>query len=146
MTLVMASLSMSGQQSTHRNPLPLATYNDNVNAPLTAKERNQIIEVYGESAEKYVFSNPHRLKSIKHILRNRVQIKLVTSENDKKPCPKLSEISLLDGFVSDLERDQFFNPADFNPLKYNFEFHSRAGAMYQVDDTNYYIIIKTQYQ
>ncbi|WP_344711946.1 hypothetical protein [Winogradskyella damuponensis] len=146
LTLILMPLCMFSQQSKQKNPVPLAKFNDNVKLPLTATERAQIIEVYGEFADKYVFNNPHRLRSIKHILRNRVEIKLVTDEKNKKACPKLSEVSVFDGFVSELKRDENFNPNTFNPLKYNFEFHSRAAAMYQVNGTNYYIIIKSQYQ
>jgi hypothetical protein len=146
MALILIPLCVSSQQSRHKNPLPLAKYNDNVNMPLTVKERNQIIEVYGESANKFVFSNPHRLKSIKHILRNRVVIKIITDEKNKKPCPKLSEVSVFDGFVRDLRRDETFSPNSFNPLKYNFQFYSRGAAMYEVDSTNYFIIIKSQHQ
>lgn len=144
--VILMPMIMLGQQTKQKKPLPLAKYDDNVNLPLTAQERAQIIEVYGDYAEKHIFSKPHRLKSIKQLLRNRVEIKLISNENDKKPCPKLSEVSLCDGFVSDIKRDETFNPSTFNPLKYNFEFHSRAAAMYQVDNTNYYIIIKSQYQ
>jgi hypothetical protein len=139
-------LVLSGQQSKQKNPLPLAKFNDNVKLPLIAKERSQIIEVYGEFADKYVFNVPHRLKTIKHILRNRVVIKLVTDKNNKKPCTKLSEVSLFDGYATNVKRDESFDPDDFNPLKYNFEFYSRASSLYQVDNTNYYIIIKSQYQ
>ena len=142
LSLILIPLSMTGQQSKHKNPLHIAKYDDNVKLPLTAKERAQIIEVYGDSADKLVFSNPHMLKSIKHILRNRVIIKLITDENKKKACPKISEVSLFE----DSESDKVFNPNDFNPLKYNFNFYSRAGGIYQVDNTNYYIIIKSQYQ
>lgn len=135
-----------GQQSKQKNPLPLAKFDDNVNMPLTAKERAQIIEVYGDYADKFIFSKPHRLKSVKHLLRNRIIIKQVTNTNDRKPCTKLSEVTLCDGFVEGLERDKTFDPETFNPLKYNFEFYSRSASMYQVDNTNYYIIIKSQYQ
>ena len=74
LSLILIPLCVSGQQSKQKNPLPLVKYDDNVKLPLTAKERSQIIEVYGDYAEKHVFSNPQRLKSIKHILRNRVEI------------------------------------------------------------------------
>ncbi|MDN3493979.1 hypothetical protein [Winogradskyella bathintestinalis] len=146
LALILIPLSVCSQQSEQSNPLPLAKFNNNVKIPLTSKERSQIIEVYGEYADKYVFNNDQRLRSIKHILRNRVEIKLITDKNNRKACTKLSEVTILDGFVSELERDETFNPNNFNPLKYNFEFHSRAAAMYQVDGTNYYITIKSQYQ
>ncbi len=144
LTLILIPLCVSGQQAKQKNPLPLAKYNDNVKLPLTANERAQIIEVYGESADKFVFSNPHRLKSIKHILRNRVVIKIIMDEKNKKACPKLSEVAVFDDMESEI--DKTFNPNNFNPLKYNFNFYSRAAAIYQVDNTNYYIIIKSQYQ
>lgn len=146
LVVILLPMSILGQQTKQKNPLPLAKYDDNVKLPLTAQERSQIIEVYGDYAEKHIFSNTHRLKSIKQLLRNRIVIKLVTDESNKKPCTKLSEVSLCDGFVSDLKRDETFNPNTFNPLKYNFEFYSRAAATYKVDNTNYYIIIKSQYQ
>jgi hypothetical protein len=144
--IILLPLNLIGQESKQKNPLPLAKFNDNVNSPLTAKERAQIIEVYGDYADKYIFSKPHRLKSMKQLLRNRIVIKLILDENSKKPCTKLSEVALCDGFVSNLKRDEFFNPNTFNPLKYNFEFYSRAASIYQVDNTNYYIIVKSQYQ
>ncbi|MBO6881408.1 MULTISPECIES: hypothetical protein [Winogradskyella] len=146
LVVILLPMSILGQQTKQKNPLPLAKFEDNVKLPLTAKERAQIIEVYGEYADKYIFSKPHRLKSMKQLLRNRIVIKLITDEGSIKQCTKLSEVSLCDGFVSDLKRDETFNPSTFNPLKYNFEFYSRASAMYHVDNTNYYIIIKSQYQ
>ena len=144
--LIINNISVYGQQKEHKNPLPLATYNENVNLPLTTKERNQIIEAYGESADKLVFNQPHRLKSIKHILRNRVEIRLITDEKNKKPCPKLSEVSFFNNSVTPSKTKTAFNPETFNPLNYNFEFYSRAASIYHVDGTNYYIIIKSQYQ
>lgn len=147
LTILLIPFSVTAQQSKKKqSPLPLAKYYDNVNLPLTLKERSQIIEVYGKFADKYIFNNPHRLKSVKHILRNRVVIKLITNENDQKECPKLSEIALLNEYVSDIKRDETFKVNNFNPLKYNFEYHSRFGSIYKVDNTNYYIIIKSQYQ
>lgn len=142
--LILMPLCMFSQQSQQKNPLPLAKFNDNVKMPLTANERAQIIEAYGESADKLVFNIPHRVKSIKHILRNRVVIKLITDENEKKACPKLSEVAHFTDLDSELK--ETFNPNNFNPLKYGFDFYSRSAAMYHVDNTNYYIIIKSQYQ
>ena len=70
LVVILLPMSILGQQTKQKNPLPLAKFDDNVKLPLTAKERAQIIEVYGESADKYVFNNPNMLRSIKHILRN----------------------------------------------------------------------------
>lgn len=142
---VLASNIMFSQKKDIRQPLPLVKYKSNVDAPLTAKELAQIKEVYGDQAEKEILNRSQRVKDIKHLLRNRIEIKLVPG-GDLKPCPLLSEVSLFDAYVQTLTRDTNFNPQNFNPLKYNLNFYSRAAALYKVDNTNYYIIIKTQYQ
>lgn len=126
-----------------KQPLQLANYGPNVEAPLTAKERSQIIEVFGDQAQAMVFDRPQRVKDLKHLLRNRIEIKNVAGEF--KPCPLLSEVPLFDTYVPTLKRDLQFDPQSFNPLKYNFQFFTRAVSMYKVDGTNYYIIIKAQH-
>lgn len=143
--LILLPICSHGQEKNSKIPLKVIEFKDNVDLPLTAKERLQIDEVYGEYADKYVYSDAFRLKSVKDILRNRVVIKYITKESDKKDCLKLSEIPLLNSFVSDLERDKIFDPKNFNPLKYNFAFHSKGSSLYQVDNTNYFIFIKPQY-
>ena len=47
-------------------------------------------------------------------------------------------------FVSNLKRDRNFDPLNFNPLKYNFEFHAPTIQRFRVDNSNYFIIIKPQ--
>mgnify|MGYP003675302088 CR=1 FL=1 len=145
-TLIVMPFCVSGQQSKQKNPVPLAKFNDNVKLPLTSEERAQIIEVYGDSADKLVFNNPNRLRSIKHILRNRVVVKLITDPKNIKACPKLSEVSFFGETESDSKEIEMFNPNSFNPLKYGFDFYSRSAAIYHVDNTSHYIIIKSQYQ
>lgn len=137
---------ISAQKSKSQQPLPVIEFRDNVDLPLTANERAQIDEVYGEFAEEFVYSKPFRLKSVKNILRNRVIIERIEDNGKKKDCTKLSEVTVFNSFVKDVSRDENFDPKDFNPLKYNFLFHSRSAAIYHVDNTNYYITIKSQYQ
>ncbi|WP_299102563.1 hypothetical protein [uncultured Winogradskyella sp.] len=146
MALTLLPLIVLGQQSSKQQPLKVIEFRDNVKLPLTANERSQIDEVYGEFAEKYVYNNPFRLMSIKNILRNRVVIERISNNGKKKDCTKLSEVTVFNSFNKDLERDSDFNPSNFNPLKYNFQFHSRSAAIYQVDNTDYYIVVKSQYQ
>lgn len=122
------------------------TYNANVDKPLTASEMAMINEVYGSTANKNILTKPQRLKDIKNILRNRVEIKEITKPSDQKKCTLLSEVPLMDYYVYDLKRDTTFNPNTFNPLKYLFNFYSYGSHMYRVDNTNYFIIIKSQHQ
>ena len=135
-----------GQTRSSKQPLQLAVYNDNVNIPFTQKELSQINEVYGEQAERYVYSNPQRVKEIKQLLRNRVNIKMISNPQDQKECNLLSEVPLFDYYVKNLKRDDVFNPENFNPLKYLFNTNGHSGQMYRIDNTNYFIIIKSQFQ
>ena len=122
------------------------SYNSNVNAPLTSSELALITEVYGSTTNENILDKPQRLKDIKNILRNRVEIKSVPKTSDQKPCTLLSEVLLMDYYVSDLQRDTNFNPQNFNPLKYLFNYNSYGTHMYRVDNTNYFIIIKSQHK
>ena len=55
------------------------------------------------------------------------------------------EISLFNAFVSDIKRNQFFDPTNFNPLKYNFPFRPKGYQYYRVDETDYFFLIKPQH-
>lgn len=144
--IYLISFNVNAQYSKLKQPVKLVVYNNNVNNPLTNSEFNQLKEVYGDGLEKDVLNRPQRLKDIKNILRNRVEIVSIPNTQDQKPCKLLSEVPLFDSYVDNLKRDVFFNKNTFNPLKYVFEFYSRGGAMYKVDNTNYFIIIKSQHQ
>lgn len=145
---MISTITISSALSQSKNqpqPLQIVKYNDNVNAPFTAKELAQIKEVYGENLQKLVLDRPQRVKDVKNILRNRVEIKQLKPE-EIKDCPALSEVPLFNNYVSTLKRDLNFNPTEFNPLKYQFHFYGTGASMYKVDGTNYYIIIKSQHQ
>ncbi|MBT8272852.1 MAG: hypothetical protein KJO77_03530 [Bacteroidia bacterium] len=143
--IFLLALNVNAQDQNNKQPLPLVNYNQNVDAPLKMAERQKLEEVYGDKLHQYVLSKPQRLKSIKNILRNRVEIREISNPQDQKDCELLSEVSLFDYYVPNLKRDAVFNANNFNPLKYNFEFYSRGAHMYRVDNTNYFIIIKSQH-
>ena len=142
---LLATPSMFSQSSHQNRKQKTVTYNQNVNNPLTSSELAQVNEVYGSTANKNVLSKPQRLKDIKNILRNRVEIVNIPNARDQKPCTLLSEVPLMDYYVDNLQRDTNFNPQNFNPLKYLFNFYSYGTHMYRVDNTNYFIIIKSQH-
>lgn len=145
--LMFCLLSLNGNAQTNgqKQPLAIVQYNDNVNAPLTANEELQLKAVYGDNLQEYILSKPQRLKAVKNILRNRVEIIEFSDPKDQKDCELLSEVSLFNYYVKDLKRDFVFNKNTFNPLKYNFNFYSRGSHMYRVDNTNYFILIKSQH-
>lgn len=133
------------QSKAESQPLQVIIYNDNVNEPLTIKELAQIKEVYGKNAEADILSRPQRVKDIKNILRNRVEI-FDAGDKDLSSLPKLSKVELFNEYENGISRDFNFNPTNFNPLKYKFNFYSRNSSTYHVDGTGYYIIIKSQHQ
>ncbi len=132
-------------KKTNQQPLPVVTYDSNVDAPLTTKELKFINEVYGDKTQEDILNHPQRVKDIKNILRNRVTYRRVDNPAKFKECKSLSEVPLFDDYVVDLDRDIVFNPETFNPLKYEFNFYSRSGEHYKVDNTNYYIFISSQH-
>lgn len=138
-------LAQNHQRQSER-PLKVVHYNDNVDLPLSVKERKQLEEVYGDKLNDYVLSKPQRLKDVKNLLRNRIEYKRMPNPQDQKPCPLLSEVPLFNNYVSELKRDLVFNPETFNPLKYQFNFYARGIYLYRVDNTDYFIIINSQHQ
>jgi len=126
-------------------PLEVVSYDVNVNTPLTVDEMLQLKEVYGASLDKEILSRPNRVLSMKNLLRNRITIEKRSNPKDQKKCTFLSEVPLFEAFVTTLQRDSVFNPQEFNPLKYAFSFYSRGEHMYQVDGTDYFILIKSQH-
>lgn len=136
----------NAQSKVSKQPLSHVNYTANVNSPLTSVERQQLEEVYGDKLQDYVLSKPERLKAIKNILRNRISVVVIANPKNQKETKLLSEVPLFDYYVSNLKRDIPFNKNTFNPLKYNFDFYKKGASMYQVDNTNYFIVIKSQHQ
>ena len=144
-SLMLLTVFTSHAQSQKPELLPLAIYNDNVDKPLSIEERKMLEDVYADKLEDYVLSRPNRLKSVKNILRNRVEIidmpfeKLAGFKN-------LSEIPLFNSYNSNLKRDVVVNKNNFNLLKYQFDFYSRRASFIRIDNTNKVIRIKSQNQ
>ena len=140
------SYNCNSQNTNHLYlPLEVVQYETNVNAPFSANELLQLNQVYGASLDKEILSRPNRVLSMKNLLRNRIVIENRSNPKDQKKCTLLSEVPLFDAFVSTLQRESVFNPQEFNPLKYTFSFYSQGEHMYQVDGTDYFIIVKSQH-
>ena len=135
------SLTTQAQIKRQKKSTPQVTYNDNVNLPLTEKERNQIIEAYGDYAERLVFQSPERLRVFKNILRNRVIIDYHKNK-DLSPIKNLSQVE-----NRDKKGLSNFKPEEFNPLLYEFNFLSYETKVltYRVDNTQYTITIIPQH-
>ncbi|WP_323788161.1 hypothetical protein [Psychroserpens sp.] len=142
-SMLTVNLSFS-QNNQKQKPLQHVVFDDNVDAPLTANELKQINEVYGDHAEEDILSKPQRLKDVKNILRNRVVI-IEHSSKDLSSFAKLSTVPLFNPYNKGLIHDAVYNASTFNPLKYQFNFHSREGSKtYRFDNSQYLITIKSQ--
>ncbi|WP_420574521.1 hypothetical protein [Kordia sp.] len=104
---------------------------------------NFINEVYGDQAQKMIFSNQKRYDALKKLIVERMQIIRQPKIRDKV-YPKITERGMLDMYNKNLKHDSFFNKSTFNPLKYNIEFFDIKARAYRIDNTEYLLIIQPQ--
>ena len=118
----------------------ITQYPSNVELPLSHDERIKLDNAYGSELKNQILDRPIRVKDIKDILRNSIDI---YHENikDVSNIPSLYEVRIFDIYNYRLNRP-VFNRNDFNPLLYNFNFFLKTKQIYRVDNTNYLIVIK----
>jgi len=104
----------------------------------------RITEVYAAKAQELADQNPDWLRSMNDFIQNRVEIKQIPLDAANEKYKKLSELNLINKYNPDLQRDVVFDPANFNPLKYDFVFSAKSTVVYRVDNTNYVIVITPQ--
>lgn len=118
----------------------------NLNTDFSKEERNKVIEVFGDNSKKIVFDDPEFSKSIKHLLRNRIEVLKIEDPKKQKMTKLLSQVRLANFYNSSLKLDKNFDIDNFNPLKYNLEFFSKGSYIYRIDNTDYFIQILSQYK
>jgi len=118
----------------------ITQYPSNVELPLSHDERIKLDNAYGSELKNQILDRPIRVKDIKDILRNRIDI---YQENikDVSTIPLLSNVPIFNIYNHKLNRP-VFNRNNFNPLLYNFNFFLKTKQIYRVDNTNYLIVIK----
>lgn len=144
--MLFLTFSLAQGQSKSRPNQKAVYFAENVKAPLSQDEANMLKEVFADNYEAYILNNPAHLKRYKNLLRNRIEIIKLDKKRDQKECPLLSQVALFDFYNKNLKRDHVFNKDNFNPLKYNFDIFSKGSVLYKVDNTNYFILIKSQFQ
>lgn len=144
-TLFLSSIvfTVNGQSVSKISVSKTVVFKPNVSFPLNGTEKKMLTEVYGESLKENILDSPQRLKSIKNILRNRVEV--LSISNYSKDYKLLSQVPLFDKYNASLKRE-IFNSSKFNPLKYSFDFYTKQTQVFRVDNTDYYVVIKSQYQ
>lgn len=103
----------------------------------------RIVEVYGSRASELQVQNPGWVSSMEKLLNERISYVQSPQTGDEK-YRKLSEFALLNHDNPDLKRDQGFDPATFNPLKYDLNFFSKGTMVYRIDGTSFLLVIEPQ--
>jgi hypothetical protein len=115
-----------------------------VSAPLTNAERLQLLEVFGDGFNKLVLENPTQLQNLKFLLRSRIKI-ISTDKDDLSEVPKLSDLELFDTYNKNLQRPKTFDPSNFNPLIYQFQWYSPTQQIYHINNTDLLLQIIPQH-
>jgi len=121
-------------QST-KQPIPLVNYLSNVDAPFTSKELQMLKSVYKDKFEDYVIKNSNLAKALKHLLRNRLFLEKKPEYETIKKYKDLPKIRLKEGV---------FNKNSFNALEHKIDFFSNKPQLFQIENSNYYLIVKPQ--
>lgn len=121
-------------------------YQANVKEPLTDKELKMIKEVYGDKTQELVLNDSRLLNDLKSLLRNRIEIIKISDPSKQKKCKFLSEIPINNQYNPNLKRVAFKDLESFNPLMYRLDFFSKGTYLYQIDNTDYFIELTSQYR
>lgn len=97
-------------------------------------------EVFKEKADELVLNSKSRRLEIITGFLNRFEV-MERPELEGKKLQLLSELSLSNKYNADLKFDTYYNPNNFNPLKYNFNMSSNEVLLYRIGNTNYIIRI-----
>lgn len=103
----------------------------------------RIQEVFGDQIQTLVFNVPNRIKDLNDILNNRVKIEELKFDKTEK-FQKLSSVELFNRYNPSLVRDSKIDENNFNPLKYDLNFHARTLIIYRIDNTDKIIAIYPQ--
>jgi hypothetical protein len=121
----------------------LFTFFVNFNNSYGQQINPKILEIYGDKTQSLVIDEPQHLERLNDLLDNRIKI-IESQISGEEKNVKLSQVALLNKYNPYLTRDIAFDPLNFNPLKYDFNFFPKSTAVYRVDNTNYIIVIQPQ--
>lgn len=145
LSFMFSSFNLSAQSDWISNHDVSYATSNNLSSKFTKKEKQFINEVYGDQAKKLVYNNADFSKSLKHLLRNRIELIDVSTNPKLKKGKLLSQVKLSNDYTAQ-EKDKFFNLETFNPLKYKLDFFSKGTYLYIIDNSNYVIQITSQYR
>lgn len=115
------------------------SFNDSFSQQINPK----IEELLGDKTQEIIQNDPERIKVLNDLLENRIKIMESPVVGEDK-YTKLSTVPLANKYNPSIQRDIVFDPATFNPLKYNMNFFTSQTQIYRVDNTDYLIVIQQQ--
>lgn len=112
------------------------------NQQVSIKTKNYAEEVYKDYT---IYTTPAHLALYEENL-SRVEVKTLPVSNNEN-YTLLSSVDLKSKYNPQLTRDNAanFNPAQFNALKYLFDFYPKQDKSYRVDNTQYVIVIHAKH-
>ncbi len=135
------SVTLHGQSNTKSITQPVIIPS-NVDANLTQKESAFLLEVFNDKLDQYILNSPNRLRAMKHLLRNRIEVKFIQNITGMK-YENLNDVPMFTAYNTSLERDTLYNEDTFNALKYDLPFFGAKGKhIYRINNTNHFLIIK----
>lgn len=141
----LATITVEAQSDWNQKADKMYANGSKLDSDLTLKEKQFINEAYGDRADELVYKNEDFLKSLKHLLRNRISIVKLAPNSKGKKGQLLSKVPMANDFVIQ-EETKFSTLEAFNPLKYKMEFFSKGTYMYVIDNTDYVIQITSQFR
>jgi hypothetical protein len=112
----------------------------NIDGVPKSKVNQFIKEVYGVYGDQVISENDNFYKALKFKLLHKFRYDVMTASSSKE-YQKLSEVPLMTKYNATLERDTTFDPLNFNPLKYDFNFNYGSHQVFQVDNSDFLIIV-----
>ncbi|MNS31819.1 MULTISPECIES: hypothetical protein [Edaphocola] len=102
----------------------------------------KITAVYGTHVNTLMSQDPQRLTLLNQLLTDRIQIMELDQATAMDKFPALSNQPVFNKYVPGLTVDAVYNPATFNPLKYNLSFFNYGDVGYWIDGTNKVLMIR----
>lgn len=113
--------------------------------PPTDKFDQYVAEVFTGEGVTYFGPETLNFRDLKKMYEERIHFATYDAATiAAKGYKNISSVPLFTVFNETLQRDTAFNLATFNPLKYYFEYHTRATQVFVLGSTNTVMIIYPQ--
>jgi hypothetical protein len=110
---------------------------ENISAQSSKNVSPAIVEVYGNSVQML---NQEQIAWIHNQLDRSVIKQIIRKENEGFPL--LSSVPLMTKYISNIQKDDFSQPLQINPIKYSINFMDKKDQTFRIDGTDYVLFVK----